>query len=67
MALKRRLEDVLESLVEPIRSRRAELARDCSYVMDVLRVGNERAQAMTEGVLRDVRAAFALDAPVKSR
>ena len=67
VALKRRLEDVLESLVEPIRSRRAELARDCSYVMDVLRAGNERAQAMTEGVLRDVRAAFALDAPVKSR
>jgi len=67
VALKRRLEDVLEAFVGPIRARRAELARDRSYVMDVLRAGNERANAITEGVLRDVRAAFSLDAPVKSR
>ena len=67
VALKRRLEDALEALVGPIRARRAELARDRSYVMDVLRAGNERANAITEGVLRDVRAAFSLDAPVKSR
>jgi len=62
MALKRRLEDVLEGLVAPIRARRAELARDRAYVMDVLRAGYERANAITEGVLRDVRRAFALDA-----
>jgi tryptophanyl-tRNA synthetase len=62
MALKRRLEGVLEALVAPIRARRAELARDRGYVMDVLRAGSERAGATTEAVLRDVRGAFALDA-----
>ena len=61
MALKRRLEGVLEALVAPIRARRAELARDRAYVMDVLRAGSERAGATTEAVLRDVRGAFALD------
>jgi tryptophanyl-tRNA synthetase len=60
VALKRRLEGVLESLIAPIRARRAELARDRAYVMDVLRAGSERAAATTEAVLRDVHAAFAL-------
>jgi tryptophanyl-tRNA synthetase len=62
VALKRRLEGVLEALVAPIRARRAELARDRAYVMDVLRAGSERAAATTDAVLRDVRGAFALDA-----
>jgi tryptophanyl-tRNA synthetase len=62
MALKRRLESVLEALVAPIRARRAELARDRAYVMDVLRAGSERASVTVEAVLRDVRVAFMLDA-----
>jgi tryptophanyl-tRNA synthetase len=60
VALKRRLEGVLEALLAPVRTRRAELARDRGYVMDVLREGSERAAGTTEAVLRDVRAAFAL-------
>jgi tryptophanyl-tRNA synthetase len=62
VALKRRLEGVLEALVAPIRARRAELACDRAYVTDVLRAGSECADAITEAVLRDVRGAFALDA-----
>ena len=62
VALKRRLEGVLDALVAPIRARRAELARDHAYVMDVLRAGSERAAVTTEVVLRDVREAFALAA-----
>ena len=61
VALKRRLVGVLDSLLAPIRTRRAELARDRTYVMDVLRAGSERASDTTEAVLRDVRGAFALD------
>jgi tryptophanyl-tRNA synthetase len=61
VALKERLVGVLEALVAPIRARRAELARDGAFVMDVLRAGSERADAMTAAVLRDVRRAFALD------
>ena len=61
VALKRRLEGVLEALIAPIRARRAELARDPAYIMDVLREGSERADVTTDAVLRDVRGAFALD------
>jgi tryptophanyl-tRNA synthetase len=61
VALKRRLEDVLEALVAPIRTRRAELAVDRAYVIDVLREGTERAAATTDAVLKQVREVFALD------
>ena len=60
IALKQRLEEVLETLIAPIRTRRAELERDREYVMDVIRAGNERAKSITEAVLRDIRGAFAL-------
>ncbi len=62
VGLKRRLEAVLETLIAPIRARRAELERDRAYVMEVLRSGSERADVVTKGVLSDVRVAFALDA-----
>jgi tryptophanyl-tRNA synthetase len=61
VALKRRLDGILEALIAPIRVRRAELERDRAYVMDVLRAGSEHANVTTQAVLRDVRAAFALD------
>jgi tryptophanyl-tRNA synthetase len=61
MVLKRRLEDVLEQVIAPMRARRAELSRDRAYVRDVLRDGTARADAVTRGVLHDVRAAFSLE------
>ena len=60
-ALKRRLVDVLEHLIAPIRARRAEFARDRAYVRGVLREGSARADEVTRPVLRSVRQAFALD------
>jgi tryptophanyl-tRNA synthetase len=62
--LKKRLQAVLDALVSPIRARRAELANDRAYVIDVLREGSARADETTKAVLRDVRRAFALDAEV---
>lgn len=59
--IKRRLEGVLEDLIAPIRARRVALAHDRSYVVDVLREGGERADAVTRAVLRDVRRVFALE------
>lgn len=59
-ALKRRLVDVLEEVVAPIRARRAELAGDRAYVRGVLRDGTARAQEVTRGVRGAVREAFAL-------
>ena len=48
MIVKRRLADLLKALVGPIRHRRAELARDPAFVMDVLRTGTARARAITK-------------------
>ena len=62
VALKQRLADVLDTLIAPIRARRAELAADRAYVEELLRAGSERANATTEATLRDVRAAFGLGA-----
>ena len=59
-ALKRRLVDVLEQLIAPIRARRADLARDRAYVRQVLREGTGRAEEVTGAVRRSVRGAFAL-------
>ena len=59
--LKRRLEEVLEQVVAPMRARRAALAQDRAYVREVLRDGMARADAVTRGVLTRVRRAFALE------
>jgi len=48
MALKRRLTGILQATVTPIRERRAELARDRDFVMDVLRSGTIKAREVTE-------------------
>lgn len=60
VALKRRLESVLQQIVEPMRERRALFARERSFVRAVLREGTERAEAVTHDTLQRVRAAFAL-------
>jgi tryptophanyl-tRNA synthetase len=59
-ALKRRLVDVLERVIAPLRARRAELARDRAHVREVLREGSARADEITQSVRRSVRDAFAL-------
>ena len=58
--LKRRLVDVLEQRIAPMRARRAALAGDRGYVRDVLREGTSRADEITHGVLASVRQAFSL-------
>jgi tryptophanyl-tRNA synthetase len=62
-ALKRRLEDVLEALVAPIRARRSELAQDPGVVEVLLRTGTTRTRETAAGVLREVRAVFKLGRP----
>jgi tryptophanyl-tRNA synthetase len=51
------IESVNETLA-PIRARRAELAADGDVVRAVLRTGNERANAVADETLREVRAAM---------
>jgi tryptophanyl-tRNA synthetase len=59
-ALKRRLGDVLEDVIAPMRERRMALAGDRAYIREVLRDGTERAAGVTRSVLGAVREAFGL-------
>jgi tryptophanyl-tRNA synthetase len=52
--IKRRLEGILQALIGPIRERRAELAKDPAYVLDVIRSGTQKAQTRTEATKREV-------------
>ncbi|MGJ5021738.1 tryptophan--tRNA ligase [Bradyrhizobium oligotrophicum] len=58
--VKRRLDDVLQAVVAPIRDRRAALARDPDHVLDIVRRGTELARTLTTATLRDVRDALGL-------
>jgi tryptophanyl-tRNA synthetase len=60
VTVKARLVDVLETVVAPIRERRALIAEEKTYLRQVLSEGTLRARAVTASVLNDVRAAFAL-------
>ena len=61
VALKRRLGEVLESLLAPMRARRQEFAGDPGAIESLLRSGTARTQETAASVLRDVRGVFALD------
>lgn len=54
-ALKRLVTEAVNERFRPIRARRAELAADPGYLRDVLRGGSERARAIAEQTLGDVR------------
>ncbi|MGJ5093339.1 tryptophan--tRNA ligase [Bradyrhizobium oligotrophicum] len=58
--VKRRLDDVLQAVVAPIRDRRAALARDPGHVLDIVRQGTELARTVTAATLREVRNALGL-------
>jgi tryptophanyl-tRNA synthetase len=58
--IKARLEAILQELIAPIRTRRAQLSEDRGYVLDVIREGTERARERTEATKRDVANALGL-------
>ncbi|CAG9163794.1 tryptophan--tRNA ligase [Cupriavidus pinatubonensis] len=60
MVLKRRVEGVLNELLGPIRERREQLAKDPDYVFDLLREGTNRAKAITQQTLDEVREALGM-------
>jgi tryptophanyl-tRNA synthetase len=47
-------------VIAPIRERRERVVTDRNYLIQVLRDGTMRAEAVTSSVLNDVREAFAL-------
>jgi tryptophanyl-tRNA synthetase len=60
MVVKRRLEEILQALIAPIRERRAELAADPGPVLDAIRAGTERGRAVTERTKAEVAEALGL-------
>ncbi|BEV08358.1 tryptophan--tRNA ligase [Methylophilus glucosoxydans] len=59
--VKKRLEAVLQEMLEPIRSRRAELANDKGYILQLLREGTEQAREVAAQTMSEVRAALGLN------
>ena len=60
VAVKRRLDGILQDLLAPIRERRAVLARDPDYVRDLLHQGTLKARQLTQTTLDEVRDALGL-------
>ncbi len=61
VAIKRRLIEVLEALLAPIRVRRKEFARNPEQVLRLLQEGTERGRAVAYRTLCEVRRAMRLD------
>ena len=59
--VKRKLVEVLVSVIEPIRLKRVELEKDAGFVMQVLKEGTERANGVAEGTLSMVKGAMRQD------
>lgn len=58
MALKRRLEPMIQEVIRPIRTRRQQLSEDLGFVRNILADGSERARDVTDETLMEVREAF---------
>lgn len=61
MVVKKRLIEVLEAFLGPVRAKREELAKDPQAVMKILLEGTARARLVTAQTLKDVRKAMHLD------
>lgn len=59
--VKKRLEAVLQELLEPIRTRRAELAEDKGYILQLLRDGTNQAREVAARTTDEVKAALGLN------
>jgi tryptophanyl-tRNA synthetase len=58
--VKKRLNDVLQSLLQPIRERREKIVRDPGYLLQIVSDGTDRARVRTDATLRDVRSSLGL-------
>lgn len=59
--VKKRLLEVLQSFLEPIRKKREAYAKDPSQVMNILQKGTQRANTTADQTLKQVRKAMHLD------
>ncbi|BEV73468.1 MULTISPECIES: tryptophan--tRNA ligase [unclassified Paludibacterium] len=61
MVIKRRLEEILQALLAPIRARREEFARDPAQVMAMLKEGTNKAREAAGRTLSEVKGAMGIN------
>ena len=61
MKVKRFLNEVLQSILEPIRARRKEYEKDIPAVYDILKRGSEKAERAAAATLSDVKTAMRIN------
>lgn len=61
MKVKRFLNEVLQSILEPIRARRKEYEKDIPAVYDILKRGSEKAERVAAATLSDVKTAMKIN------
>ena len=61
MKVKRFLNNVLQAELEPIRNRRKEYQKDIPYVYEILKKGSEKAEAVAEMTLQEVKASMKIN------
>lgn len=61
VVVKERLVKVLQSMIRPIRERREELAKNPEKIMEIIKVGTEKARKVTEAVLVEAKEAMKLN------
>ena len=59
--IKKFLNEILQEELEPIRQRRAEVAKDIPAVMEILRKGSEKAREVAAATLSEVKQAMQID------
>ena len=61
MKVKRFLNNVLQAELGPIRNRRKEYQKDIPYVYEILKKGSEKAEAVAEKTLQEVKASMKIN------
>lgn len=61
VVLKKRLTDILNNFLEPIRIRRKEFEQNPDYVLSILKEGSEKTQSIGEKTLKEVKTAMKID------
>lgn len=61
MKVKRFLNNVLQAELEPIRNRRKEYQKDIPYVYEILKKGSEKAEAVAEKTLQEVKTSMKIN------
>jgi len=59
--IKKYLLEILEATLSPIRNKRIELARDKSYILNILKEGSNRANIVANTTLQEVRTAIGIE------